>query len=83
MRKRVVVLGIVLGILVPHIGVFVGLQVSTMLGNILAFPLITISFITDTPFGMWSPALWILAVVVSIVVWTVIIAVIDNLIRRK
>ncbi len=67
-------LGIVLGVVVPFIGIFIGLQVSTVLGTILAFPVIGVAYITGIPFGAWGWSLMITAVVVSIVVWTAIVA---------
>ena len=82
MRKRIYILGIALGLIVPYIGIFAGLQVSVTLGNILAFPIITVAYVTGTPFGMWHPALWLLAAVLSIVVWTVIVAIVDRLLKK-
>lgn len=83
MRKRVYVLGIVLGLLAPIVGVFLGLQVSTFLSNVFAFPIIAVAMITGTPFGMWSPFFWVVGFVLSIIVWTGIVAVFDKCIKKS
>lgn len=77
-----VVLGVLFGLVVPFLGVFLGLQVSTALGNILAFPVIAIVYITDTPFGMWSGWQFAVAAVLSVVLWTAFFALIGKLFGR-
>jgi hypothetical protein len=83
----------------PYIGIFAGLQVSPVLGNVLAFPAITLSYVTGTPIGMWHPAItlsyvtgtpigmwhpamWILATILSIILWTIIVFVVDKLVTK-
>ncbi len=82
MKTTTYLLGIVLGLVVPYIGIFAGLQVSTLLGNILAFPLIAVSYITGEPFGMWGAPLWIFAILLSIIIWTAIVHGIDSLVKK-
>ncbi len=82
MKKRIYVLGVSLGIIMPYIGIFAGLQVSPVLGNVLAFPAITLSYVTGTPIGMWHPAMWILATILSIILWTIIVFVVDKLVTK-
>jgi hypothetical protein len=83
MGNRTYVLGALFGLIVPSIGIFVGLQVSTTVGNILAFPFIFVSLITGITLGMWSPVIWMAAIIVSIAIWTGIFAVIDTFFRTK
>lgn len=83
MRKRVYILGILLGLLSPVIGIFLGLQVSTTLGNMFAFPVIALVFLTGSPFGEWHLGLTLAAAVLSIVIWTGIFAALDRLLRRS
>jgi len=82
MNKNLYIGGVILGLLVPVIGVFVGLQVSTLLGNILAFPIILIVSITGTPFGYWGAGMWVLAAVLSIGLWTAIVAFVSSSVKR-
>ncbi len=45
------VIGIVVGTVVPVIGIFVGLQVSAALGNVLLAPYIAVAVLHDTHLG--------------------------------
>jgi hypothetical protein len=82
MNKKAFIWGGLFGLIAPFIGIFLGLQVSTLLGNIFAFPLIGIAYMTGQPFGMWHPALMIGAAILSIVVWALIFGIIARLFRR-
>lgn len=82
MNKRIYLLGAVLGLVMPVVGVFFGLQVSTTLGNILAFPVIAIAAFTDMPFGTWHAGLWIIAMLLSVLAWTLIVALIDVVLKN-
>ena len=81
MRMRVAILGVLFGLLMPAVGIFVGLQVSTTLGNVLAFPVIAVVSITGVPFGMWSAWHILIAALLSICIWTVIFSLLDKLLR--
>ena len=70
---RTYILGIFLGIVTPIIGLFAGLQISTTLGNILAFPLLVVSYVSSVPIGMWPWPLWVIGAVLSIALWTSIV----------
>ena len=83
MRKRVYILGIIVGIIAPVVGVFFGLQASPILGNILAAPLILLTLITGTPFGMMPIWMKLLSLPISIVIWTAIFALIDKLLQKN
>lgn len=82
MNKKALIIGGVFGLVAPFVGIFMGLQVSVILGNILAFPIIGLVYVTGTPFGMWSSALMIAAIVLSTVLWALIFALIARVIRR-
>ncbi len=45
-HKLAAILGVLFGLVTPVVGVFLGLQVSALLGNILAWPLIAMSVLT-------------------------------------
>jgi len=82
-RKRVYILGIIIGIITPISGLFVGLQVSPVLGNILTAPLILLSLITGDALGNLSGVMRIVGILISIVLWTAIFALIDKLMQKK
>ena len=82
-RKRTFALGTLFGLLVPYIGMFLGLQVSTKLGNIFAFPVILLVAITDKPFGTWNIWLFLTAALISIAFWTLIFAALDKALQKK
>ena len=71
--KKVYILGIILGLAMPIVGVFLGLQISTTLGNIFALPIIAIVLVTGLPFGAWHSLLWFVAFGLSIAVWTALV----------
>ena len=82
MNKKALVWGGIFGLVAPFVGIFFGLQISVVLGNILAFPVIALVYVTGTPFGMWSPILTITAVVLSVVAWALIFGVLAKLLGR-
>lgn len=71
--------GIVLGLVMPIIGVFMGLQVSTTLGSLFAFPFIVVSYLTNTPFGNWNIFFWIIAFALSIGLWIAILKILKRI----
>jgi ABC-type dipeptide/oligopeptide/nickel transport system permease subunit len=79
MKKSWLIAGGIFGLVAPFIGMFFGLQVSTVLGNILAFPVIALVYITGTPFGFWGGGLYVLAITLSIVAWALIFGVASTL----
>lgn len=82
MSKKALIWGGIFGLLAPFIGIFLGLQVSTTLGNILAFPVIGLSYATGVPFGMWHWSMLLLAVALSVVLWALIFALVAKLFRK-
>ena len=70
------------GLIAPFIGLFVGLQVSPLLANILMFPIIAVSAVTDVPIGEMSGLLWAGMVLLSGVVWATLLSV-PGLIRAQ
>ena len=83
MSKKALIIGGVFGLISPFIGIFMGLQVSTILGNIFAFPVIGLAYATGQPFGMWHPTLMVVAVILSVIVWALIFAVVARLFMRQ
>ncbi len=79
MKKSHYIAGILLGLLTPVAGIFIGLQISTTFGTILAWPLVLMSFLTGIPFGMWSPLLWLVAMILSVIVWTLVVYALSQL----
>lgn len=81
MSKKAIIGGAIFGLIAPFVGIFLGLQVSTILGNILAFPIIGVSAVVGVPFGLWP--LWgmIGALLLSIVVWALVFGLISLLVR--
>ena len=67
--KKAYVLAAIMGVCMPIAGVFLGLQVSTLLGNIFAHPLLLVSIITGEPIGSFSAFWWVIAVALSIFEW--------------
>ena len=81
-NKKALLWGGVFGLVAPFVGVFVGLQVSPMVANVLMFPVLAMSVMLGSPFGMWSPALMLVALVLSVIVWALVFAAVDMLVKR-
>ena len=81
-NKKALVWGGVFGLVAPFIGMFIGLQVSPMVANILMFPVIAMSAALNSPFGMWSPALMLTALMLSVIVWALVFVAIDMLLKQ-
>ncbi|KKW44602.1 MAG: hypothetical protein UY94_C0019G0012 [Parcubacteria group bacterium GW2011_GWA2_56_21] len=71
-NKKALLWGGVFGLVAPFVGMFVGLQVSPMVANVLMFPVLAMSVMLGSPFGMWSPALMLVALVLSVIVWALV-----------
>ena len=83
MSKKALIIGSVWGLIAPFIGIFFGLQVSTTVGNLLAFPVIGLVYITGQPFGTWGVGYMVLAVTVSIVIWAILFGLVATLFKRQ
>ena len=82
MNKKSLILGGTFGLIAPFVGLFLGLQVSVIIGNILAFPVIGLAYLTGQPFGMWHPLMMVLAIVLSVVTWALIFSFIAKLVKK-
>ena len=82
MNKKALIWGGVFGLVAPFIGMFVGLQVSPMVANILMFPILALSALLGSPFGMWNPMLMLVGLLVSIVAWAFVFVVVGMLVKR-
>lgn len=79
MKKKSILIGGVFGAVAPFFGIFLGLQVSTVLGNIFTAPFILLVVITDTPIGMMSDGMKWLGILLSAVLWAGIFVGFDKL----
>ncbi|WP_185967249.1 hypothetical protein [Legionella israelensis] len=83
MNKKVLLYGAVFGLISPIIGISAGLQISPVLGNILAFPVIILAYLTDKPFGTWGPSLILLAACLSVFIWTLLFGFISRIFTQS
>ena len=74
MKRKPLLTGVLFGIIAPPVGMFVGLQVSPVLANILMFPILIVSMVTGTPLGDMSIGLWLSMIVLSGLVWALVFA---------
>ncbi len=74
--------GAVFGFLAPFIGMFVGLQISPIVADVLMFPIVGLAAVLGSPFGMWGMGLKLASLVLSIVAWAVVFMLISKLIKR-
>jgi len=81
-NKKALVWGGVFGLVAPFIGMFIGLQVSPVVANVLMFPIIAMAAGLNSPFGMWSPALMLAALVLSVIVWALVFVAVDMLLKQ-
>lgn len=72
MIKKGFLLGALLGLIFPFVGVSIGLQVSPALANVLLFPLLVWSQLLNIPIGMWSLPMQLFGLVLSVGCWGVI-----------
>ncbi len=71
-HKLATVVGFIFGTISPIFGLFLGLQVSPILGNIVAFPFIVSSWVSGTSILGLPPFVKVTSVLVSGVVWSFI-----------
>lgn len=74
--------GGIFGFFAPFVGLFVGLQVSPIVANVFMFPIIGLSMILGTPFGMWGMGLKLVALGLSIIAWASIFGIVHALVKR-
>ena len=83
MNKKALLWGGVFGLIAPFVGLFVGLQISPVVANVLMFPIIGLSYVLGTPFGMWGPSLMILGIALSIVMWALVFGIVAKLLKQR
>lgn len=81
-NKKALIWGGVFGFAAPFIGIFIGLQVSPTIANVLMFPVLILSELLSSPFGAWSPGLMLAGLILSVVTWAVVFAVVGGLVKR-
>lgn len=69
MKNKPLLYGFAFGVVAPIVGLFIGLQVSPWLANVLMFPIIAVSALTGTPLGDMSGLFQAAMVLLSGVVW--------------
>lgn len=74
MPRKHLIFKFLFGLAAPFIGLFAGLQISPLLGNILMFPFIAVSALTGIPIGEMSGALFGALVLLSGVAWAVLLS---------
>lgn len=72
--RMAAILGFLLGVTAPVFGMFLGLQVSPLLGTIFAFPLVAASWLAGEPIGNLAPWIRVVALLVSGLVCSVAFA---------
>ena len=76
------VIGIAVGIVVPAVGLFIGLQVSPALGTVLVAPYIGVAALFDTYFGNMSGFARLLGLGLSILAYVLLAFGVRHLFRR-
>jgi hypothetical protein len=82
MSKAALLWGALFGFLAPIVGLFVGLQVSVIVANILLWPALLMSAILNAPLGNWSLGLMLTGMLVSIIIWSLTFGIVHMGIRR-
>lgn len=77
--KKAILLGCIVGLIAPVIGLFLGLQVSTFLGTILMLPFIMLGSIIGEAFGNFSTLQTIISFACSMLLWASIFVAITRL----
>lgn len=83
MERKALIVGGIFGLIAPFVGLIFGLQISILIGNILAFPIIIMVMMTGIPIGKWHPIFMLVALGVSIVTWVCIFGLVAKLIHNK
>lgn len=81
-NKKALIWGGVFGFVAPFIGLFVGLQLSPTIANILMFPVLLLSEVLNSPFGTWSPGFMLAGLLVSMAAWALVFAAVSALVKR-
>ena len=76
-------LGFLAGPILTYLGLFAGLQVSSMIGTVLAFPLIAMSIAMGKPIGAFSEFAMMLGLLFSCLFWSGVFVLIAALLSGK
>ena len=71
--------GAVFGLFAPIVGLFIGLQISPIVADILMWPVLLLARIVGTPFGSWGWGLISTGLIVSILLWSMVFALVQRL----
>lgn len=75
--------GFAVGVVMPILGVFLGLQVAPLLGTIFASPLIAAGWAMGEPFGQLSAVLRFVVLLCSGFVWAVVFWAVARTLRAR
>lgn len=76
-------LGFLAGPILTYLGLFMGLQVSSMVGTILAFPFIAMSMLLGKPIGAFSGLAMTLGLLLSCLLWSGIFVLVSWLLSGR
>ena len=76
------IFGFIFGLIAPFIGLFLGLQVSVFLGNLLTLPFQAFFTLTGVPFGEMPGVIILLLTLISGILWAAIFYAIARLLNR-
>lgn len=82
-HPRAATVGFVFGLISPLVGVFLGLQVSSTLGTLFAFPLIVAGWLIGEPFGQLSTLARVATLLISGCVWCAVFTWIAAVLNRR
>ena len=72
--KKAVLAGLITGFLMPLFGLFIGLQVSPILGTLILGPALLPTLLSGTPLGLLPPLVRLLALFMSMLFWAAFFA---------
>ncbi len=82
LSKAALLWGALFGLLAPIVGLFLGLQVSVVIANVLLWPALLMSSVLGAPLGTWNIWLMLGGMLVSVLVWALVFG-IAHLIYKK
>lgn len=80
---KVLMISFIVALLVSVCGIFIGLQVSPLLANIILFPAIIITKLLLVSFGDLALTFKLTLLVVSSFIWALIIYILVSLLAKK
>ncbi|MBI2612819.1 hypothetical protein HYW59_03380 [Candidatus Kaiserbacteria bacterium] len=83
MNRKALMWGGVFGLVAPFVGLFIGLQVSPVVANVLMFPIIGLAYVVGQPFGMWNPMLMLLGLALSVAAWALVFSIVAKFLKRR